>query len=59
MTNWFQTEECFSFYQSLGFIEPFRCSVERNGVEKGRIVGYIQKDGLTILGREAFWTCFT
>lgn len=45
MTNWFQTEECFSFYQSLGFIEPFRCSVERNGVEKGRIVGYIQKDG--------------
>lgn len=45
MTNWFQTEECFSFYQSLGFIEPFRCSVERNGVEKGRMVGYIQKDG--------------
>lgn len=45
MTNWFQTEECFSFYKSLGFIEPFRCSVERDGVEKGRIVGYIQKDG--------------
>lgn len=45
MTNWFQTEECFSFYQSLGFIVPFRCSVERNGVEKGRMVGYIQKDG--------------
>lgn len=45
MTNWFQTEECFSFYQSLGFIEPFRCSVERDGVEKGRMVGYIQKDG--------------
>lgn len=45
MTNWFQTEECFSFYRSLGFIEPFRCSVERDGVEKGRMVGYIQKDG--------------
>ena len=45
MTNWFQTEECFSFYKSLGFIEPFWCSVERNGVEKGRMVGYIQKDG--------------
>lgn len=45
MTNWFQTEECFSFYRSLGFIEPFRCLVERDGVEKGRMVGYIQKDG--------------
>lgn len=45
MTNWFQTEECFSFYQSLGFIDPFQCSVERDGVEKGRMVGYIQKDG--------------
>ena len=45
MTNWFQTEECFSFYHSLGFIDPFQCSVERNGVEKGRMVGYIQKDG--------------
>lgn len=45
MTNWFQTEECFSFYRGLGFIVPFRCSVERNGVEKGRMVGYIQKDG--------------
>ena len=45
MTNWFQTEECFSFYHSLGFIDPFQCSVERDGVEKGRMVGYIQKDG--------------
>lgn len=45
MTNWFQTEECFSFYQSLGFIDPFQCSVERDGVEKGRMVGYVQKDG--------------
>lgn len=45
MTNWFQTEECLKFYGSLAFIEPFECSVERDGNTKGRIVGYIQKDG--------------
>lgn len=45
MNNWFQTDECLLFYESLGFVESFLCSVERNGVEKGRIVGYIQKDG--------------
>lgn len=45
MNNWFQTDECLLFYESLGFVESFSCSVERNGVEKGRIVGYIQKDG--------------
>ena len=45
MTNWFQTEECLKFYGSLTFIEPFECSVERDGNTKGRIVGYIQKDG--------------
>ena len=45
MNNWFQTDECLHFYESLGFVETFSCSVERDGVEKGRIVGYIQKDG--------------
>ena len=45
MANWFQTDECLKFYGSLSFIEPFECSVERNGNTKGRIVGYIQKDG--------------
>lgn len=45
MTNWFQTDECLEFYKSLGFIEPFECSVFRDGIVKGRIVGYIQKDG--------------
>ena len=45
MTNWFQTDECLKFYGSLTFVEPFECSVERDGNTKGRIVGYIQKDG--------------
>lgn len=45
MTNWFQTDECFDFYSSLSFLEPFTFEVERDGEVKGRIVGYIQKDG--------------
>lgn len=43
--NWFQTEECKAFYDSLSFLESFDCSVFRDGVLKGRVVGYIQKDG--------------
>lgn len=45
MTNWFQSDECLNFYKSLSFVEPFECSVERGGVIKGRVVGYVQKDG--------------
>lgn len=45
MTNWFQSDECLNFYKSLSFVEPFECAVERDGVVKGRIVGYVQKDG--------------
>lgn len=45
MTNWFQTDECREFYGSLSFVEPFECAVTRDGVVKGRIVGYVQKDG--------------
>lgn len=45
MTNWFQTDECLEFYRSLGFVEAFECSVKRGNETKGRIVGYIQKDG--------------
>lgn len=45
LTNWFQTDECLKFYESFGFIEPFEYSVSRDGIVKGRIVGYIQKDG--------------
>ena len=45
MNNWFQTDECLEFYRSLGFVEAFECSVKRGNETKGRIVGYIQKDG--------------
>lgn len=45
MTNWFQTEECYDFYKSLSFLEPFKFEVKRGDDVKGRIVGYIQKDG--------------
>lgn len=45
MTNWFQSDECLNFYKSLSFVEAFECVVKRDGAVKGRIVGYIQKDG--------------
>lgn len=45
MTNWFQSDECLNFYRSLSFVESFECAAERNGDVKGRIVGYVQKDG--------------
>lgn len=48
MTNWFQTNECFEFYSSLSFLEPFKYEIKRGDEIKGRIVGYIQKDGSKI-----------
>lgn len=48
MTNWFQSDDCLNFYKSLSFVEPFECSVERGGTVKGRIIGYVQKDGGSI-----------
>lgn len=45
MTNWFQSDECYNLYKSLSFIEPFDFVVKRHDEIKGRIVGYIQKDG--------------
>lgn len=43
--NWFQTEECFNYYNNLSFLEAFRFEVKRENEVKGSIVGYIQKDG--------------
>lgn len=43
--NWFQTEECYNFLKSMSFLEAFKFEVCRDGEVKGRIVGYIQKDG--------------
>lgn len=45
LTSWFQSDECLGFYKALRFVEAFECCVERDGETKGRIVGYIQKDG--------------
>lgn len=45
LNNWFQTEECYDFYKSLPFLEAFKFEVRRDGEVKGKIVGYIQKDG--------------
>lgn len=43
--TWFQTREAFDFFDSLSFMESFVVAVETNGVLKGLVVGYIQKDG--------------
>lgn len=43
--TWFQTREAFDFFGSLSFMESFVVAVETDGVLKGLVVGYIQKDG--------------
>lgn len=43
--NWFQSIECYNFYSNLFFLEPFKFEVKRGEEVKGKIVGYIQKDG--------------
>lgn len=45
MNNLFQSEKCYNFYKSLSFLEPFKFEVKRGAEVKGRVVGYIQKDG--------------
>lgn len=44
-TSFFQTKECYDFYASLSFMEPFVFAVSENNILKGVVVGYIQKDG--------------
>lgn len=43
--NFFQTKECYDFYASLSFLDPFIFGVTEDNELKGVIVGYIQKDG--------------
>ena len=43
--NWFQTDDCFNFYNNLTFLEAFRFEVKREDEVKGIVVGYVQKDG--------------
>lgn len=45
VANWFQTIEAFHFYSTLSFMEAFAFGVENDGVLKGVIVGYVQRDG--------------
>lgn len=45
VATWFQTREAFEFYDSLSFLESFALAVESDGLLKGVIVGYVQKDG--------------
>ena len=45
MRDLFQSEEFARFLEETGFLEPFRCSVEREGSEIASMQGYIQKDG--------------
>ena len=43
--SWFQTQEAYHFFQSVSFLTAFALGIERDGVLKGVVVGYIQKDG--------------
>lgn len=45
VASWFQTPEAYCFFDSLSFLEAFCVAVESDGVLKGLIVGFIQKDG--------------
>ena len=45
VASWFQTREAFEFFNSLSFLDAFCVAVKKDGVLKGLVVGYIQKDG--------------
>ncbi|MBR0072233.1 MAG: peptidoglycan bridge formation glycyltransferase FemA/FemB family protein [Bacteroidales bacterium] len=45
VASWFQTPEAYCFFDSLTFLDAFCVAVETDGVLKGVVVGYIQKDG--------------
>ena len=45
VASWFQTPEAYRFFDSLSFLEAFCVAVESDGVLKGLVVGFIQKDG--------------
>ena len=42
--SFFQSIECYKFYAAQECFEPFIFGVEEQGVLKGVIVGYIQKE---------------
>lgn len=45
VATWFQTPEAYRFFSSLSFMETFALGVKNEGVLKGVVVGYVQKDG--------------
>jgi len=44
-STFFQTKECYDFYASLSFLEPFICGVTEDGKLKGLVCGYIVANG--------------
>jgi len=45
IASFFQTRECYDFYASLSFLEPFVFGVSENGNLTGLICGYMIADG--------------
>ena len=45
VSSWFQTQEAYSFFDSISFLKAFAIGVESDSNLKGVIVGYIQQDG--------------
>lgn len=45
VASFFQSEECFNFYNSLSFLNPFVYGVSENGILKGIVVGYLISEG--------------
>ena len=45
VASFFQTRECYDFYESLSFLEPFVFGVSENDKLKGLICGYVIADG--------------
>ena len=45
VASWFQTREAFEFFDGPSFLDAFCVAVKNNGLLKGLVVGYIQKDG--------------
>ena len=43
--TWFQTPEAYRFFGSLSFLDAFAFGVKNEGVLKGVVMGYVQKDG--------------
>jgi len=43
--SFFQTEECYRFFDSLSFLKPFVLGVSENNVLTGVVCGYIIADG--------------